>query len=333
MCKHTKDTFNVLDQAAKDLLTELAQENADNIEWPEDHQPKHHPKKGGKYSRIAYDKRTKRYTTTDGNTPSQVPGTKIMKIDLGNSTIHYCYHLIKDEYVIYKPPNEFQAKFVALATGSHIIKTRDVTVTMLLAFATQSANSAVKTLKNNIKEAPTEETFRPKILNYRLYIDLIRTILTLIECIAEREAIVKVDDEITKINARIEFMNNSNVIPKCKQLNNMITVEQFLVMNNNTCIMDLVCQTLNENLTDEYFRNKWEKHMEAHRKTQDKTRLMEQMTARYAHLLSEDEPLKESSKDPETSSEASFISSMSTSTNPVSERPHKLNYKPSDLTK
>ena len=222
---------------------------------------------------------------------------------------------------------------MGLATGSHIIKTRDITVMMLLAFTTQSANSAVKTLKNNIKEAPTEETFRPKILNYRLYIDLIGTILTLIECIAEQEAIVKVDDEITEINARIEFMNNNNVIPKCKQLNNTITVEQFLAVNNDMRIMDLAHQTLNENLTDEYFRNEWEKHTEACRKTQDKTRLMEQMTARYTHLLSEDKPLKESSKDLETSSEASFISSISASTNPVSERSHKPSYKPSDLSK
>ena len=75
MRKHTKDTFDMLDQAAKDLLMELAQEN---IEWPEDHQPKHHPKKGGKYSCVAYDKRAKRYTTTDVNTSSQVPGTEII---------------------------------------------------------------------------------------------------------------------------------------------------------------------------------------------------------------------------------------------------------------
>ena len=222
---------------------------------------------------------------------------------------------------------------MALATGSHIIKTRDVTVTMLLAFATQSTNSAIKTLKNNIKEAPTEDTLRPKILNYRLYIDLIKTILTLTKRVVEREAIIKMDDKITEINARIEFMNNKNVFPKCKQLNNTITVEQFLAVNNNTCIMDLACQTLNENLTNKYFRNEWEKHTETCCKTQDKTRLMEQMTARYAHLLSEDKSFKESNKDPETSSEASFISSASTSTNPISERSHKPSYKPSDLTK
>ena len=170
---------------------------------------------------------------------------------------------------------------------------------MLLAFTTQSTNSAVKILKNNIKEAPTEETFRPKILNYRLYIDLIKTILTLIKRIAEQETIIKVHDEITEINARTEFMNNSNVIPRCKQLNNMITVGQFLVTNNDMHIMDLAHQTLNENLTNDYFRNEWEKHTEACDKTQDKTRLMEQMTARYTHLLSEDKPLKAKQQRPQ----------------------------------
>ena len=175
---HAEITFDALDQAAKDLLTELAQDSAENIEWPDDHQPKHHPKKGGKYSYIAYDKRTKRYTTIDSKTPNQVPGTEIMKINLGNSAIHYCYHPVEDEYILYKPPNEFQAKYMAIATASHIIKTRDITVTMLLAFATQSANTASK---NDIREAITEDTLRAKILNYRLYIDLIETIVTLTE--------------------------------------------------------------------------------------------------------------------------------------------------------
>ena len=74
---------------------------------------------------------------------------EIVKIDLGNnSAIHYCYHPVKDEYIL------------AVATASHIIKTRDITVTMLLAFATQSANTASKTLKNDTKEAVTEEAIK-----------------------------------------------------------------------------------------------------------------------------------------------------------------------------
>ena len=179
-CQCAGATFDVLDQAAKDLLTELAQDSSENIEWLEDHQPKHHPKKGNTYSHVTYDKRTRRYTTIDPKL-SHVPSTEIVKIDLGNnSAIHYCYHTVEEEYILYKPPNGFQANYMAIATASHIIKMRDITVTMLLALTTQSANTASKTLKNDIKEAVTEETIKTKILNYKLYIDLIETIMKLV---------------------------------------------------------------------------------------------------------------------------------------------------------
>ena len=104
-CLHAGATFDALDQAAKDLLMELAQDSSENIEWLEGHQPKHHPKKANKFSHVTYDKRTKRYTTIDPK-PSQVPSTEIVKIDLGNNgAIHYCYHPVKEEYTLYKPPN------------------------------------------------------------------------------------------------------------------------------------------------------------------------------------------------------------------------------------
>ena len=151
-------------------------------------------------------------------------------------------------YILYKPPSGFQANYVAIATASHIIKMRDITVTTLLAFATQSVNTANKTLKNDIKETVTEETIKAKILNYRLYIDLIETIVKLIDRIIQRDTIVKVDDEITEID--------------------------------DTCIMEAARQTLTEDQTDEQLKNEWENHTEACRRTQDKNRLMEQMSVR-----------------------------------------------------
>ena len=176
-----------------------------------------------------------------------------MKIDLGNnSAIHYCYHLVEEEYILYKPPSGFQAR------ASHIIKMRDITVTTLLAFATQSANTASKSLKNDIKEAVTEETIKAKILNYRLYIDLIETIVKLVDRIIQQDAIIKVDDEITKINALIEFMNNKNVSPKCKQLKSTITAEQFTAVDNDTRIMEAAKQALAEDQTNELLKNEWE---------------------------------------------------------------------------
>ena len=57
------------------------------------------------------------------------------------------------------------------------------------------------------------------------------------------------------------------------------------------------------------------------------------MTARYVHLLAEDKPFRQNSRDVETSSEASFVSSATTSTHLTSERLHKPSFRPSDLTK
>ena len=141
------------------------------------------------------------------------------------------------------------------------------------------------------------------------------------------------DNEITEINTLIEFMNNKNASPKCKQLKNTITVEQFTATNNDTCIMEAAKQALAEDQTDKQLKNEWENHTEACRRTQDKNRLMEQMSARYAHLLAKDKPLKENGRDIETSSEASFVSSATTSTHLISERSHKPSFRPSDLTK
>ena len=330
---HAGATFDALDQAAKDLLLELAQDNSENIEWSEDHQPKHHPKKANKFSRITYDKRTRRFTTIDPK-PSQVPSTEIVKIDLGNNgAIHYCYHPVEEEYILYKPPSGFQANYMAIATASHIIKTRDITVMTLLAFATQSANTAYKTLKSETKETVTEETIKAKILNYRLYIDLIETIVKLIDRITQRDAIIKVDDEITEINALIEFMNNKNASPKCKQLKSTITAEQFTAADNNTRIMEAARQMLAEDQTDEQLKNEWENHTEAHRRMQDKNRLMEQMSVRYTHLLADEKSPRENNRNIETSLEASFASSTTASSHLISERSHKPSFRPSDLTK
>ena len=255
-----------------------------------------------------------------------------MKIDLGNnSAIHYCYHPVEEEYILYKPPNGFQANYVAIATVSHIIKMKDITVTTLLVFRTQSANTASKTLKNDIKEAVTEETIKTKILNYRLYIDLIETIVKLVNQVAQRDAIIKVDDEITEINALIEFMNNKNVSPKCKQLKSTITAEQFTATDNDPRIMEAAKQALAEDQIDKQHKNEWENHTEARCRTQDKNRLMEQMSARYVHLLAKEKPSKENGRD--IYSEALFVSSATASTHLTSERSHKPSFRPSDLTK
>ena len=179
---YLKGSHNNKCEDLKELIRILNTE-VEEIEWPEDHAPKFHPKKATKHSWVAYDKRTKKYTGID--TPLIVPEVEIIKIDLGNNVLYYCYHPTEKAYIRVQPLKDFQAKFTVLANAAHMIRTRDVTVMTLLAFTTQTATSATKAIKNATKEAHTEEMLKPKIVNYRLYIDLIQKIIELITRIAE----------------------------------------------------------------------------------------------------------------------------------------------------
>ena len=118
-CQFTKEKFEGLDQPAKDLLKELVNAKVEEIEWPEDHTPKFHPKKATRHSRVAYDTITKKYTGVD--TSITVPEVNIIKIDLGDNALHYCYHPTKKMYVRVQPPKDFQAKFIVMATVAHMI--------------------------------------------------------------------------------------------------------------------------------------------------------------------------------------------------------------------
>ena len=119
MRSNAKDKFESLNQPAKDLLTELVNTEVEDREWPEDHKPKLHPKKGTKHSRVAFDKRTRRYTSLDA--AFSVPEVNIIKIDLGNNALHYCFHPTKQVYVRVQKPKDFQVKYVTLANAVHMI--------------------------------------------------------------------------------------------------------------------------------------------------------------------------------------------------------------------
>ena len=76
-------------------------------------------RKGNKAHLSNYDNRTKRYIGV--NSPLSVPEVNIIKIDLGNNTLHYCYHPTEKSYVRIQPPKDFQTKYIALASGAHMI--------------------------------------------------------------------------------------------------------------------------------------------------------------------------------------------------------------------
>ena len=64
------------------------------------------------------------------------------------------------------------AKYTVFPTVAHM-RGQDITVSVLLSFAAQSAAASTKVLKNAIRETPLDEVLKQKILNHRCYMDLV----------------------------------------------------------------------------------------------------------------------------------------------------------------
>ena len=168
-------------------------------------------------------------------------------------------------------------------------------------------------MKNSVREAPHKEALRPKLLNYRLYVDLAQKITELMNCVISREPIVKVDDEINEINNTIKFMNNKKVSPRCKPLEGEPSTEQFITDNSDEGTMTMACQVLSDNTPDEQIIAEWRRHMEAHRKSKYKHRMFDQMNTKYANPLTSFKIPQCTYGDPKTNSETSFTPSLTSS--------------------
>ena len=211
-----------------------------------------------------------------------------------------------------------------------MIKTREVTVMTLLAFAMQNANANQRVAMKATRDTISHEQLCQKILNYRMYMQLIEMMTEAINKVMERDPIIKADDEIGKINGVFEFLNAKKVMPRCKQLNSTVNAEQFFNVKKDERIINLANQALKDNIPDAYFETEWSKHSETHRQDQDKAKTFEFLQTKFGHLLGDYKQPKDTPINPETSSEASFVSSVSQSN---SIKPRRPRYSPSDLTK
>ena len=71
-------------------------------------------------------------------------------------------------------------------------------------------------------------------------------------------------------------------------------------------------QVLTDNMSDDQIMAEWKRHTEACRKSKDKDKMFDQMNSRYTNLLNF-RTLWHTSRDPKTSSEASFTPSIASS--------------------
>ena len=107
-------------------------------------------------------------------------------------------------------------------------------------------------------------------------------------------------------------MNNKNMFPRCKALNSNSAEEDFAVVNNDKKTMASAHQVLNDNMSEEQAIAEWTKNTENCQKMKNKERQSDQMTTKYAKLLTDFKVSREHNREPETSSEASFTMSALT---------------------
>ena len=104
----------------------------------------------------------------------QYQKTRQSKSTYEMNTLYYCFHPEEEEYI--KSPKDMTAKYTVLPNAAHMMRGRDITVSVLLSFAAQSAAATTKALKNTIRETASDEVLKQKILNHRCYTELVRMI-------------------------------------------------------------------------------------------------------------------------------------------------------------
>ena len=166
-----KQQLENLDQSSKDILNDLLDSDVEEMDWPAGKEPKFYNKSGLKYLQVLYDTNLKKYVCNDKNVP--VLENKVIKIDLVDSELYYCFCPEEEEYIRIKTPKDMTAKYTTLTTTAHMMQGWDITVSVLLSFTAQAATVATKALRNVIREILSDEVLKQKILNHSCYMDLI----------------------------------------------------------------------------------------------------------------------------------------------------------------
>ena len=179
--------FEVLNADAKKTLHHAYTATLEEIDWDSD--TVYSKRKHQKIIQVSFDTKLKRYITTESS--SIVPEEEAIKVHLSDTYIHYRYHPERETHVhIPDPPrSEFSAKFVTMAQNCHLIKGRDITVNALLTYTVQKANANAASLRNAIRNAPSEELVAQRSTDHSTYTELVKAILDRIEHVTNREDI------------------------------------------------------------------------------------------------------------------------------------------------
>ena len=104
-----KQQFDNLAQEGKKLLNNISiilaiiSANIEEENWSMDKEPKLHKKNKLKTIKTAYDTKLKRYTYNENTT---VPENEVIRIELGDIFLHYCFYPDQGTYIRIKDPNK-----------------------------------------------------------------------------------------------------------------------------------------------------------------------------------------------------------------------------------
>ena len=89
------DQYKELDKEGKDTLKRTIAAPLEEVEWPKNEMPKFHKKRNLKPICVNYDTKVTLYMTNY----MPIDPREVIKIDLGDTSLHYCWHSERKMYI------------------------------------------------------------------------------------------------------------------------------------------------------------------------------------------------------------------------------------------
>ena len=120
--EQAKKQWEKLDVEGRKIINDLIVADKDRTIWLENTEPKFTGKKGVKLIKVAFDTKSKKYTHAYEE-KEEVPVNEVIRLDLPDVHIYFCFHPTKNEYVVIDAPNrqEPDTKYVVTAPHCHCI--------------------------------------------------------------------------------------------------------------------------------------------------------------------------------------------------------------------
>ena len=123
--EQAKKQWEKLDAEGHKIINDLIVADKDRTIWLENTEPKFTGKKGAKLIKVAFDTKSKKYTHAYEE-KEEVPVEEVIRLDIPDAHIYFCFHPTKNEYVVIDAPNRWEpnTKYIITALLCHWIRER-----------------------------------------------------------------------------------------------------------------------------------------------------------------------------------------------------------------